>query len=392
MRRSGMRAAALRMCAVAMCAMAVVGCADAADVDGGVGREGPAEVAVPGWVQQPDAGQPSGALGGAAGPSDGGRDTSQQQDRPASEPPPQAGLPAAPGLPAPPGLPSLPSAPGPGTSPPPQPPSSDLPPPRAPPDTDDDGPFDVVFLDVGQADAALVRDDDTTVLIDTGHWQRPTEVADHLDRLDVDRIDVLVLTHWHADHIGGTADVLATVDVGEVWGSPATTSTATYTRTIDAIETSGADFRTPVLGDSTTVGGLQVEAVGPLPDADLSDLHDAGVSVRVGNSVGAALFTGDAEAGTEQRYVDAAADLLDADVLQVGHHGSYTSTTQPFLDAVGPQVAVISVGAGNPYGHPHDGPLARLEAAGVEVWRTDRHGTVVVSVDRTAVSVAPQRR
>lgn len=242
-------------------------------------------------------------------------------------------------------------------------------------------PVQATFFDVGKADAAVVSAGDSTVMVDTGHWQRPSEAGDLLGQWTAtDRIDLLVITHWHADHTGGTADILERYEVGKVWVSEAPVDSATYRRSVAAVEQSGVPYRTPSSGDTFTLTDLTVDVVGPLPDARRSDPHDAGVSVRVGNDHGYVLFTGDAEADTEAGYVAAAAGLLAADVYQVGHHGSSTSTTPALLAAVDPQVAVISVGDGNPYGHPHTAVLERLTQAGVQLWRTDQDGTVEVQL------------
>lgn len=238
----------------------------------------------------------------------------------------------------------------------------------------------VTFLDVGQADATLLEVGDTTVLIDAGHWQR-SQVVDHLAAHNIDQLDLLLITHPHADHIGEFDQILDTTDVDEVWWSGATTDSATFERAEAALAQHAPDYNEPRTGDTSDIGPLHLEVVNPPEDVGLSDLHDSGLAVRVTFGAATVLFTGDAEASTEQRMVDLSAGQLDADVLQVGHHGSYTSTTAPFLEAVDPDIAVYSAGAGNSYGHPHDEPLARLADRGVEVYGTDIDGTVVASTD-----------
>lgn len=245
----------------------------------------------------------------------------------------------------------------------------------------------VTFFDVGQADATLVEAGEAAVLIDTGHWQRD-EVVGYLEDAGVDALDVLVLTHWHADHIGQADAVLDVVDVVEVWIQPGSYDSATYERTIAAIEASDAQLRRPSEGEQHTAGPLTLDIVGPGPDADERDVHDASLSVRTSLAGEATvLFTGDAEASAEHRYVADVPDLLDADIYQVGHHGSVTSTTPRFLDAVDPHVAVYSAGQGNPYGHPHAEVLDRLNAAGIDVYGTDVHGTVTATFDGAAWSI-----
>lgn len=245
------------------------------------------------------------------------------------------------------------------------------------------GEITVELFDAGQADAALIRTQDATMLVDAGHHQRD-DVVDHLGTSGVtEELDVLALTHWHADHIGQVPAVLDAVDVDEVWTQPGAYDSATYDEATDAIEASDATVREPSQGDQHTVGDLTVDIVGPDDAADPGDVHDATLGLRVEHGDARALFTGDAEAATEGRYVDAVPQRLAAQLYQVGHHGSRTSTSQTLLDAVDPDHAVYSAGDGNTYGHPHGEVLDRLEAAGVDVFGTDANGTVTATSDGT---------
>jgi competence protein ComEC len=257
------------------------------------------------------------------------------------------------------------------------------------PDEPTQGELEVHFLDVGQADATLLRHDEVTVLIDTGHWQR-SDVIDHLDDLGVEQLDLVVVTHPHADHVGQFDQVLETYDVDEVWWSGSETTTQTFERALDALEASDAAYEEPRAGDTTTLGPLEVEVVNPPEDVDLGDLHDANLAMRITFGELRLLFTGDAEAATEERMVEQAGGTLAADVLQLGHHGSDTSTTPDLLDAVDPEVAVYSAGTDNTYGHPHAEVLDRLDAAGVTVHGTPEDGTVVVTSDGSSWSVSTE--
>jgi competence protein ComEC len=249
------------------------------------------------------------------------------------------------------------------------------------------GLLEVHFIDVGQADATLLLHEDVAVLVDAGHWQR-SDVVPYLHSQGVDRLDLVVVTHPHADHIGQFDQVMDAFDVAEVWWSGSTTTTQTFGRALSALERSDAAYEEPRAGSSTVIGPLSIDIVNPPAGVNLPDLHDAslGFTVTYGDVV--LLFTGDAEAATERRMVDGAGGRLRADILQLGHHGSSTSTTAPFLSAVDPEVAVYSAGAGNQYGHPHAEVLERLQSAGVEVYGTDVHGHVVVSTDGVSWSVS----
>lgn len=248
-----------------------------------------------------------------------------------------------------------------------------------------DGELAVHFIDVGQGDATLLVAPDATVLVDAGR-HTDTDVVDYLEGQQVTTIDVVAITHPHADHIGQFPAVLEQFDVAEVWWSPSTHTTDTFADAVTALETSEAAFEEPAASDTTDVGSLRLEVVNPPAGGTDGDLHDNGLAFRVVYGDVAFLFTGDAEEGTEQRMLAADADLA-AVVYQVGHHGSASSSSQAFVDAVSPAVAVYSAGRENRYGHPHTEVLDRLRGAGVEVYGTDVHGTVVVRTAGTSIRV-----
>lgn len=237
------------------------------------------------------------------------------------------------------------------------------------------------FLDVGQADATLIVHPEAAILIDAGHWRR-TDLVDDLRRHGVDRLDLIIITHPHADHLGQFDQVMAAMDVAEVWWSGSVTTTATFARAVEALESSDAHYHEPRAGEHAVIGPVRIDVVNPPAGTDLADLHDAGLAVVVTYGNFSAVFTGDAEAPTEQRM--AAGPLrqqLRAQVLQLGHHGSSTSTTPEFLAAVAPAVAIWSAAIDNDYGHPHQEVIARLEAAGIAVFGTADHGHLSVWTD-----------
>lgn len=231
-------------------------------------------------------------------------------------------------------------------------------------------------FDVGQADATLLQAPGATVLIDAGHWQGDG-LIDQLEHAGVDDLDILILTHPHADHIGQADAVLERFDVGELWMSGWEHETATFERVLDAALASDAALREPRAGDSESLGDLVIDVIGPA--SPLEDIHD-NLAVRVEFGEFAAVYTGDAEAAHEAEMIERGHDL-SADLLQLGHHGSSTSSTQPFLTEVDPDVAIYMAGADNAYGHPHHEVVSRVADMGIPLHGTDVSGTIVVRTD-----------
>jgi len=210
-----------------------------------------------------------------------------------------------------------------------------------------------------------------------------TEVADYLQSRGIEDIDLLVATHPHADHIGGLAEVLHRFDVREIWVNGDTADSQTYTDFAAAVASeraAGASYRQISCWDSAQMGGLDILVLHPPYDLT-GDLNEDSVVTKVTCGTVDVLLTGDATSDSEASMISDALTQLDSEVLKVGHHGSTTSTSHAFLDAIAPHDAVISVGAGNTYGHPSQQTLDRLAAAGATVYRTDQDGTGVLTSD-----------
>jgi len=238
-------------------------------------------------------------------------------------------------------------------------------------------PLVVHFFDVGQGDAVLFQGEDFTILIDAGRHDR-ADVVPYLERAGVEAIDLFIGTHPHADHVGQCADVMHRFPVGEVWLSGDAHTTRTFERCIDAILASDAGYREPRAGEVYQIGAARVEVLHP---ATLSDgFNNNSIVVRVVYGDVAFLMTGDAEAEAEAAMLGRR-HRLSADVLKVGHHGSRTSSTAAFLQAVRPGVAIYSAGRDNPYGHPHAETLRTVAALGIPLYGTDVHGTIRVATD-----------
>lgn len=235
-----------------------------------------------------------------------------------------------------------------------------------------DSSFSVLFLDVGQADAALVQCDGHYMLIDGGNKGDSDRIYSVLRKHDVKKLDIVVGTHAHEDHIGGlpgafnytTADL--TLCPVTDYESKAFKDFAKYAKE------KGDGITVPEVGDTYSLGSAKVTILGV---NSTEDTNNTSIVLRIDYGKTSFLFTGDAEHPAEEIILESGADL-SATVLKVGHHGSDTSTSYPFLRAVQPGYAVISVGESNDYGHPHDDALSRLQDADVEVLRTDLQGDI----------------
>ena len=246
-------------------------------------------------------------------------------------------------------------------------------------------PFTLTALDVGQGDALLVRAPGATVLVDTG--VPDADVVRLLRREGVDRLDLLVVTHAHLDHVGGAPDVLAALPVDVVWMHPVPDDldvAAEHHATLREAERRAVPIRGPPPGAVVRIGSLVLEVLGPPPgrpyDWTRSELNNMSIVLRATvEGVGSVLLAGDAEREAQADLLARWRELLRADVLVVPHHGSRTSDPA-FLAAVGAHTAVISAGRDNRHGHPHPAIVAALEDAGMRLHRTDRDGTVRIAV------------
>lgn len=250
-----------------------------------------------------------------------------------------------------------------------------------------DSSFSIHYIDVGQADAALIQCDGEYMLIDGGNVEDSNLIYSVLERNSAENLDIVVGTHAHEDHIGGLSGALeyATADIVLC---PVTEGTSkAFNNFKDRAEQKSTGLTVPVVGDTYDLGSADVEILG-LNATD--DTNESSIILMVTYGETKFLFTGDAEYEAEQAVLATGADL-SCDVLKVGHHGSDSSTSYMWLNAIMPEYAVISVGEGNTYGHPTDEVLSRLHDAEVTTYRTDLNGDVYAYSDGKTVTMSVTR-
>ena len=247
----------------------------------------------------------------------------------------------------------------------------------------ENSPLEVHFIDVGQADAALLQCDDDVMLIDGGNVADSDLIVAYLKKLNIPHIDYMVCTHAQEDHFGGLSAPLSVMPVGTVYAPDAESDSKAYQTFKRKVAEQNTEIIHPVNYENFPFGSANVEILACPDDAD--NLNNTSIVLKVTHGNKSFLFTGDAEREEEQTLLDKG--ILKSDVLKVGHHGSDTSTSYPFLREVMPEYAVISVGKGNSYGHPTEEVLSHLRDADVKVYRTDLQGDIIMNSDGDNITV-----
>lgn len=236
----------------------------------------------------------------------------------------------------------------------------------------------IYFLDVGQADSTLIINNNQTMLIDAGNNEDGNLIVKFIKSLGIEKIDYLVGTHAHEDHIGGMDDIINNFNIGTVYlpyTTEKTTTTKTFEDVLDSLIAKKLSITTANIGDKFTLGNTNCEIM-YVDNSEPEDTNDQSICIRLEFKNESFLFMGDASGKVEK-----ARNWPQTNVLKVAHHGSKTSTSKEFLKQVKPQIAIISVGKDNSYKHPSEQVLERLESIKAKIYRTDELGTILLISD-----------
>jgi competence protein ComEC len=241
----------------------------------------------------------------------------------------------------------------------------------------------VHYIDVGQGDSILVQVNNKNLLLDAGPKREKDDLFDYLTKLKIKKLDYVIATHPHEDHIGNMADIIKNYEIGAFYAPKVEKNTKTFERMIDALKYKNLKINSIKAGvDSIDLGtGTKVSIYSPIEDKYENDNNYSPI-IKIQFGSNSFLFTGDAEKEVELSVLNTNANLK-SDVLKLGHHGSSTSTSEEFFRAVSSSIGIISVGTDNSYGHPHKETLKLLEENKIKIFRTDKDGSIIISSDGT---------
>lgn len=246
----------------------------------------------------------------------------------------------------------------------------------------------IKFMDVGQGDGAIIYSDGYCAVIDLGEATVSDEVLKDLALLNVNQIDMLVISHYHTDHIGGYKDVSEKYKIKNMIGPKITDRSLKLAKTArDEIVGDGGRFFEGIFGLNFTVGEWKITVLGYY---DNEDENNRSIYLMAEIDGVKFLFTGDGEREAEEKLLSRTKDI-DCDVLKVAHHGSNTASGYEFLEHAKPEYAVISSGVGNDYGHPHSATVKALEKMNTEIYRTDTKGDIIFLVDGGEIKIETEK-
>lgn len=237
-----------------------------------------------------------------------------------------------------------------------------------------DGNLVIDYINVGQGDSILIRQGQHAMLIDGGTTECKEELLNFLQAENIKSFDYIVGTHPHEDHIGSLDEVVNTYDFDTILFSRVTSNTKNFEELVTAVSNKGKKFTTPLSGNEYMLGDAKFKILAP-SSTSYQSVNNYSIVIKLTYGNNSFLFTGDAETLSEMEILNSF-DSLKSDVLKVGHHGSTTSTSKKFLNAVSPKYAVVSVGRDNLYNHPTKTTMDKLKELNIPVYRTDEEGTI----------------
>ena len=255
-------------------------------------------------------------------------------------------------------------------------------------------PIKVYFIDVGQADCTVIVSKKGNMIIDAGSNSAQNDMKSYIDKIGIEEFDYAIFTHPHEDHIGGAEVILDNYKINNVIIPDYEAKTKVYMTMLDSIENCGANVEIIEEGENFefSIGELKAQILAPIKFDD--NPNNASIVTRIDYGETSLMVTGDAEGEKKddpeklmlQKYKNNLS-ILDCDIYKMGHHGSKTSSSQEFLDALSPQIAIISCGVDNDYGHPHGEVISRLEAENIEYYRTDELGTILLTMYKNGYKI-----
>lgn len=250
-----------------------------------------------------------------------------------------------------------------------------------------DGEMMVHYIDVGQGDCAFIElSNNKTMLIDAGEKDDCEKIENYIENLGYSFIDYMILTHPHADHIGSAEHIIRKFDIGKIYMPDKESNSAAFENMLDAISDKGYMINEAKAGvNILSDGELDIDIISPAGKM-YESTNDYSSVVKLEYKDTSFIFMGDAEAFAE-REILYRGESVDCDVIKIGHHGSSTSSSEEFIKAVSPEIAVISLGKDNSYGHPHREVKNLLKKLGIDTYRTDELGDIIISSDGESVWV-----
>lgn len=250
------------------------------------------------------------------------------------------------------------------------------------------------FIDVGQADCILIiTPEKKAILVDAGNTDDSAMILSYLKKLNISHLQAVIGTHPHEDHIGGLVEVLNEIPFDRIYMPRVYHNTHTFNDLRDFLYTQGMKITTAKAGldISDLISNAELKLVFLAPNSsEYEDLNNYSAVLKISYGETTIILAGDAEYLSEQEMLDGSISL-DCDLLKVGHHGSSSSTSEAFLSATTPTVAVISVENGNDYGHPHQPTLDKLNAIGATIYRTDKNGSIIAESDGKTIKISTER-